>query len=106
MVRVTCWKEPDGRTTRLHVAGHAGAGDYGQDLVCAAVSALVETLALGLKSFGGIEVLKVEDGAANFVMGSNSRPEADVAVQVIGAGLKDLALSHARFVAWQELPSA
>ncbi len=40
-----------GRIVRLHVHGHAGTAPYGQDLVCAAVSAIVQTAALGLGRF-------------------------------------------------------
>lgn len=35
----------------LHVAGHAGYANKGQDIVCAAVSTLVNTLASALAAF-------------------------------------------------------
>lgn len=35
----------------LHVAGHAGFADKGQDIVCAAISTLVNTLAGSLAAF-------------------------------------------------------
>lgn len=35
----------------LHVAGHAGAGPPGHDIVCAAVSVLVQTLAASIEAF-------------------------------------------------------
>ena len=45
MVRVTVERagaaSADPEIARICVSGHAGAGEYGQDLVCAAVSALV-----------------------------------------------------------------
>ena len=43
-VRATSQTEEAWGLCRLAVNGHAGAGPKGQDLVCAAVSALVETL--------------------------------------------------------------
>lgn len=39
---------------RLEVRGHAGAGPYGGDLVCAGVSTLVYTLAENLKGVDGL----------------------------------------------------
>lgn len=39
----------DGRL-ELIVSGHAGAGEPGQDVVCAAVSAIVHTALLGLQA--------------------------------------------------------
>ena len=35
----------------LHVAGHAGAAPLGEDVVCAAVSVLTQTLAMSLRVF-------------------------------------------------------
>ena len=35
---------------KIHVTGHAGMAPYGADIVCAAVSALTQTLIEGLKN--------------------------------------------------------
>ena len=43
---------------RLSVTGHAGAAAKGQDVVCAAVSALAQALVLGLNDVIGIPVRK------------------------------------------------
>ena len=37
MIRVR-FQTADGLITGFHLSGHAGAGEYGQDIVCAAVS--------------------------------------------------------------------
>ncbi len=39
----------DERTLKMEISGHAGAGDYGRDLVCAALSALTQTLEAALE---------------------------------------------------------
>ncbi|MFZ5949215.1 MAG: ribosomal-processing cysteine protease Prp [Candidatus Rifleibacteriota bacterium] len=41
--------EPDGNLARLVVKGHSGSAPKGQDIVCAAVSALVQTMAGGIQ---------------------------------------------------------
>ena len=49
MVEVTVERDAGGAITGFSAAGHAGAGPMGSDVVCAAVSALVQTAALGLQ---------------------------------------------------------
>lgn len=44
MIRLT--SKSNGDQIKLTVSGHAGAGPYGYDLVCAAVSALTQSLEL------------------------------------------------------------
>lgn len=44
------------RNNQLSVTGHAGYAAYGQDIVCAAISALTFTLLKGLKDLAEIEI--------------------------------------------------
>ncbi|MEG0370647.1 MAG: ribosomal-processing cysteine protease Prp, partial [Hungatella sp.] len=44
------------RPGRISVAGHAGYAPSGQDIVCAAVSALTLTLIQGLEQVAGMEI--------------------------------------------------
>jgi uncharacterized protein YsxB (DUF464 family) len=41
MIRAVVWRDKQGRISRFSVRGHANAAEYGQDIVCAAVSVLV-----------------------------------------------------------------
>ncbi len=57
MVRVFFTLDPEGCLTRVKVSGHAGYGSRGQDIVCAAVTALVRTalhLLSGQKALGTV----------------------------------------------------
>lgn len=49
MVRVEVWSQ-GGRIERFQVTGHAGYAEHGQDIVCAGVSALVQTTLKALKT--------------------------------------------------------
>lgn len=52
-------------STQIVVEGHAGFAPTGQDIVCAAVSALVQTLALSLDRLApGETVCSMEPGSA------------------------------------------
>lgn len=41
MISSIIWRDKQGRVSRFSVQGHAGAAEYGEDIVCAAVSMLV-----------------------------------------------------------------
>ncbi len=43
------WQRREERLAGFRVAGHAGFADHGQDIVCAAVSALAQTAVLALE---------------------------------------------------------
>lgn len=56
MITITA-ERPDGGMIRLFRAtGHAGAGPYGQDIVCAAVTAITATVIGGLQENVGLTV--------------------------------------------------
>ncbi|NMP21229.1 ribosomal-processing cysteine protease Prp [Sulfobacillus harzensis] len=103
MVTVGLTRGPDGQPWKLRVSGHAGQGAYGEDIVCAAVSALVETLSLGLarvvhEPAGG----QVEPGNAEFLFHQPMGAETRAVVETILVGLKDLAASEPQAVRYQE----
>ena len=91
----------DGRGS-LRITGHAGQGPAGHDLVCAAVSALTETLALGFTDVvpGGIRC-RVETGRAEFRWEHLTTAQQAV-LDTIVTGLRDLAASHGSFVRFVE----
>jgi uncharacterized protein len=49
VVAVTVRRDARGRLSSLYVRGHADFADAGQDIVCAAVSAIVQAAWLGLE---------------------------------------------------------
>lgn len=48
MIKISVMRQDDDKIIGLSVEGHAGAGAYGQDIVCAGVSALAQSVILGL----------------------------------------------------------
>lgn len=91
-----------GQTRRLTVSGHAGQADPGFDIVCAGVSALVETLRVGLEQVapGGARCT-VAPGRAVFDMAAEASAAQRAVVDTIVAGLRDLAGSYPQFVAFE-----
>lgn len=86
------------RGTTLNLQGHAGSGPYGQDLVCAAVTALVYALAQRLQQWeqkGALEApaeIQLGSGKAQISAVAQSGYEAELAedFRLIESGLKFL----------------
>ncbi len=56
VLRVRIDRSPEGAIDAFSVDGHAGAGPYGTDIVCAGVSALAQAAVLGLERQLGLDV--------------------------------------------------
>ena len=64
MIDVKISRDPEGRIASFKVSGHSGYAEDGSDIVCAAVSTAVQSVALGAQEVLGIEncYLSVDDG--------------------------------------------
>jgi hypothetical protein len=61
LVRVTIRRDSRARLSSFFASGHAGWADAGQDVVCAAVSTLLQAAWLGLDEVAGVEVTGTRD---------------------------------------------
>jgi uncharacterized protein YsxB (DUF464 family) len=84
------------RVAELVVTGHAGQAPAGSDVVCAGVSALVETLRIGLEQVVPGGTADVRPGRARFTFGEDPAQQAVVATIV--AGLADLARTYPEWI--------
>lgn len=55
MIECLIYVDRSGRVTGYRIEGHAGYGDRGTDIVCAAVSALGQAILSGLETVAGLE---------------------------------------------------
>jgi uncharacterized protein YsxB (DUF464 family) len=62
LVEVHIRRDSRGRLSSFFAAGHAGWADPGKDIVCAAVSTLLQAAWLGLDEVAKIDVAGVRDG--------------------------------------------
>lgn len=81
----------------VSVEGHANSDVYGKDLVCAAVSALVLTLAANVEKMKGAEMV-LEPGNCRIQCGS----EADAVFDCICKGFQMLAGKYPGYVCYLE----
>ena len=90
MTRVSFLYE-NGAITRVRADGHSGYDD-GNDIVCAAVSTLVQTAYLALKDIGVKTEYIRDDGRFEFSVecSKDMRHDADVILRAMTVGLRDL----------------
>ena len=99
MIRVVLLTR-DGALCGFVSAGHAGYGEYGTDIVCAAVSALTQTCVNALESVAGVKPL-VRRGegflAARLPKECESR-DAQVLFLGLRQGLNDIAAQYPTYI--------
>lgn len=66
MTRV--YAEQDGDTIRLECRGHAGYAESGKDVVCAAISAICQTLYLWCRNAEGVAITREHMEPGRFVL--------------------------------------
>ncbi len=83
----------NGKVVRVLADGHSGYGEHGSDVVCAAVSAIVQTAYLAIKDAGGDTeyVRDSERGLFEFTVGDANRHDCDVILRAMAVGLHDMA---------------
>jgi uncharacterized protein len=90
-----------GQVTGFHVTGHAGLAPRGQDILCAAVSAVTQTALLGLRETPGVVVDdSVLAGDLKCEIRSTDGPEATIRADAITGtmlkGLINIQTAHAK----------
>jgi len=98
MIKV-CISRAAGSVRHVTVSGHAGSAPKGEDLVCAAVSALIQTCLFSLQRMLGIDVdAEVRDGYLSFTlplgMPSDTEKSAELIVGSMLIGLDEINCSY------------
>lgn len=63
MIRSTIWRDGQGRIRKFALSGHAEAAEYGEDIVCAAVSVLVTNAINSSEHLLGVHIADEADVA-------------------------------------------
>jgi len=84
MITVEVFRGADGRIRGFRAQGHAGYGEYGNDIVCAAVSAITQAAVLGLLRHLELPVrLKQADGYLECLLSDDERSQGQAAQSVL-----------------------
>jgi uncharacterized protein YsxB (DUF464 family) len=94
--------------TSIKVTGHAGYAEHGQDIVCAAVSALVETAVLGIENIACIRPMVIKkEGFFSIKLSEDIEQErmekAMVILETMILGFKDISNSYPSYIRIEEI---
>ena len=103
MTCVRFYRDSHDRLVGFSAIGHAGAGDYGEDIVCAGISALTQTAVNALEAIAGIQVrLHIGDGYLSIRLpkglGARQRYDAQIILRTAQQGLKDMAQAYPQYL--------
>jgi uncharacterized protein YsxB (DUF464 family) len=84
LVEVRIRKDSRGRLSSFFTSGHTGSAAYGEDVVCAAVSALLQGAWFGLVEVAGVDVVGSK-GEGRLELAWPKEARDDVAAQAIVA---------------------
>ncbi len=93
MINVSFTRGKNGKIVKVKAKGHSGLSEHGSDILCAAVSALVQTAYLALLEKGFCKTYKkdVDTGTFEFdIIDADDRHDADVILRALAVGLEDL----------------
>ncbi|NLI94805.1 MAG: ribosomal-processing cysteine protease Prp [Erysipelotrichaceae bacterium] len=99
MIKVR-YTEANDRITHIRVLGHANAGPYGEDLVCAGVSAIVYGALNSLQEEDAYDINLDEGYVQIFLVGEGNRHD-DIVLEVMLTSLKTIAESEPDYVSLQ-----
>ncbi len=101
MIRVWLQRRPDGALVGFAVRGHSGLRRSGHDIVCAAVSVLTQTVAVGLERQVGVNVrVRAGDGELVCTLPDGLSPSelrrCQDLMETMCLGLREVALAYPR----------
>jgi len=109
MIKIEIYKDLSGNVFQYLVEGHAGYSTKGNDIVCAAVSMLAQTILIALNEVGKIDeedidyTIDEEKGILNVVIPRDLSKEqlniVDTIFKTMEVGIKSLIDSYPEYIA-------
>lgn len=103
MTAVTITKS-DGSIVEVECDGHTDYGEEGEDIVCAALSSVVQTAVLGLMRVLGVNVDLKRDDRRGYLrmrlpkLKSETRRDADIILNTMLCGIADLHEGFSKYI--------
>jgi uncharacterized protein len=95
VLEVTFFRDERGRFAGISAFGHAEFDEYGQDIVCAAVSAILQAARLGLEHYAaGAMQATQEAGELRIILDEGERDREDLQAIVTTAELAVLQVAR------------
>lgn len=104
-------KRRGGNIVSVNANGHTGYGAEGEDIVCAALSAVIQTAGLGLLHVAKIPAdIRTEEGAYSITMPDKTDKSmmmrAESILETMMLGLKDLESGYPEYIKIKEITGA
>ena len=105
MTKIKFFKDKD-IIAKVECLGHTGFDEFGKDVLCASISALVQACYLGLKDVLDIELKLVrKDGYLSFELPKNLQIEilknAQVLLKTLEISIKDLCDGYSKYISME-----
>ncbi|KJW13500.1 ribosomal-processing cysteine protease Prp [Levilactobacillus spicheri] len=111
MIQATVHYDESQRIDSFQITGHADSGEYGQDIVCAAVSVLAITTVNGLQRVAQIPIdVENRNQAGGFLevhlppkLEATTELKGQAILQSFADGLRDVATNYTDFVTYHKV---
>ncbi|KXZ40136.1 hypothetical protein SAMN05661008_01344 [Alkalithermobacter thermoalcaliphilus JW-YL-7 = DSM 7308] len=103
MIKAVIRRDSKGQIFEFEIKGHANYAQHGEDIVCAAVSALSQTVIIGLCDYLNIKCdFKIDSGYLHcklpFELDKQKRLQADAVLETMVLGIKNIKEGYPSFV--------
>ncbi|MBQ8682451.1 MAG: ribosomal-processing cysteine protease Prp [Selenomonadales bacterium] len=99
MIKIKILRSYSNSVTGFCINGHAGSAPYGQDIVCAAVSALAQTALLGLTIHLKRDVsYDMEEGRLSVQLNAKPDAQTDAVLETMILGLLEIEKLHSDYI--------
>lgn len=96
----------DNSIIQIESKGHTGYAQEGHDIVCAAISSILQTAILGLSKVVGVDVkVDIRDGKESHLkatiegdLDKATRRECDIVLETMLLGIADISAGFSKFV--------
>ncbi|PMB01723.1 hypothetical protein CEN49_27100 [Fischerella thermalis CCMEE 5273] len=110
MIAIRLERDGKGRLERVLIRGHAQAGPYGQDLVCAAVSGIAIGMVNAIESLLQTRVYQVADDHEGYLdcripqdLEHDREKSVRLLLEAMAESLRQVALEHPSHVSMEEV---
>ena len=98
-------KRKDGKIVKIACDGHTDYGEEGEDIVCAALSSVVQTAVLGLMQVARLNVkykVSAKEGLLELTLPERmtdvERNNADMILETMFLGIADLSTEYGKYI--------
>jgi uncharacterized protein YsxB (DUF464 family) len=94
-----CHITKSNRIEKVIITNHAEAGEYGQDIICAAISAVSITIAEQIITIDKAFALEMDEEEARMVFSNNlSNDKIDLLLETLVTGMKMIASTSPQYI--------